>query len=97
MTLNKWVPLWTIPVLILFAIGTVWLRLSIVRTAYTINQTNKMIEQARQDRDVFQLKVAALRSPRRLELLARTRFGLSQPTVNQVVRFKKAETAGYVP
>lgn len=95
--LKKWIPLWAIPTLIIFATGTVWLRLSIIRTAYEINETTKMINQAHQDREMLQLKVAALRSPRRLELLARTKFGLTQPRIGQVVHFKKTGAAGYGP
>jgi cell division protein FtsL len=89
---RKWIPLWVFPVVLVFATGTIWLRLSIVRTAYAINQTNRKIHAARQDKESLQLKVAGLRSPRRLESLARTKFGLSQPSVRQVVRLKKLET-----
>lgn len=89
-----WIPLWIFPVLIIFAIGTVWLRLAIIRTTYSITQTSKRIEQARQDRELLQLKLAAMRSPRRLEILARTKFGLNKPTFNQIIRFKKTELLG---
>lgn len=88
---GKWIPLWAIPLLISFSIGTVWLRLSIIRTTYEINQTNRKIEESRKERENFQLKVAALRSPRRLEVLARTRFRLAQPHVEQVVQLKRPE------
>jgi cell division protein FtsL len=90
-------PLWTVPVLMIFSIGTVWLRLMIIRTTYSINQTDRAISKVRQEKEQLQLKVAALRSPRRLEALARTKFGLSQPRMEQVVHFKKAETSGSVP
>ena len=92
--MTKWIPLWAIPILILFAIGTVWLRLSIVRTTYAINQTNKLIEKARQDREHIQLKLTAMRSPGRLESLARTKFGLVQPRADQVIYLKQLETEG---
>ena len=93
--LRKWIPLWTVPTLLIFAVGTVWLRLSIVRTTYVINQMNQRIEQVRQEREKLQLKIAALRSPRRLELLARTKFGLTLPRMEQVVHFKKTELQGH--
>lgn len=89
--LKQWVPLWTIPVIIVFSIGTVWLRLAIIRTTYAINQTDREIDRSRQDREMMQIKVAALRSPRRLEVLARTKFGLSQPKMEQVVHIQKAD------
>lgn len=84
--LKKWVPLWVIPTLILFATGTVWLRLYIVRTTYLIHLTDTQIGKAKQEGELLQVKVAALRTPRRLEVLARTRFGLGQPRVDQLVQ-----------
>ena len=92
--MTKWIPLWAIPVLIIFAIGTVWLRLSIVRTTYAINQTSKLTEKARQDREHTQLKLTAMRSPGRLEGLARTKFGWVQPRADQVIYLKPLETVG---
>jgi cell division protein FtsL len=78
-------PLWVVPVLIAMSIGSVWLRLAIVRTTYSITQTEKSIRQLQLEREQMELRVTALRSPRRLELLARTRFGLSQPKSEQIV------------
>ena len=85
---KTWIPLWVIPVLILMAIGTVWLRLSIVRTSYAINQAEKSIRRLRQDRDRAALRYESLKSPRRLEALARTKFNLTQPRSEQVVHLK---------
>jgi hypothetical protein len=92
--LKKWIPFWAIPVLVAFATGTVWLRLAIVRTTYAINFTEREMDRARQSSELLHLKVAALRSPRRLELLARTKFGLTPPKVDQIIHFKKAELIG---
>jgi hypothetical protein len=88
--IKKWVPFWTIPTLIIFSIGTVWLRLVIVRTTYEINQTNRLIQNARGEREKLELKLAALKSPRRLEAMARMRFGLSQPKTEQMVQLRKS-------
>jgi cell division protein FtsL len=78
-------PLWVIPALVAMAIGTVWLRLRIVRTTYSINQSERKARELRQEREEMELKVTALRSPRRLELLARSKFGLGTPRADQVV------------
>src|SRR5690242_6660744 len=88
---KKWVPFWVFPLLIVFSIGTVWLRLAIVRTTYRIHQVDREVESLRQQRELLQVKIAALRSPRRLESLARNRFGLSQPRIEQVIHIKKVE------
>ena len=88
--IKRWFPPWSIFCLILFATGTVWLRLTIVRITYGINQAEQAIAKARQEKDQLQLKVSSLKSPRRLEVLARGRYGLSQPRVDQVIHLKKS-------
>jgi cell division protein FtsL len=86
--LRHWIPIWVIPVVILFAIGTVWLRLSIVGTTYSIDQVEKTIRNLQQEREQLKLVVTGLRSPRRLEALAVSKFGLTQPKAEQVVHLK---------
>jgi hypothetical protein len=88
MRFRSWVPFWVIPCLILMAIGTVWLRLAIVRTTYSINQANKEIRNLQLEKEQMELRVAALRSPRRLEILSRAKFGLSQPKSDRIVHLK---------
>lgn len=83
--LIPWVPLWVLPVLFAMAIGTVWLRLAIVRTTYEISQTDRMVRNLRQELEQEELKVTALRSPRKLEVIARSKYGLSQPKTEQIV------------
>lgn len=95
--LREWIPLWVVPTLFCFSIGTVWLRLAIVRTTYSIHQTEQDFGKAEQDRETLQLKLAALRSPRRLEELARKKFGLAQPKMEQVVHLKVEEIVGDDP
>jgi hypothetical protein len=83
--LRRWMPLWVLPVLIALSIGTVALRLSIVRKTYAIDQADRQIRALKEAREKMDVKVAGLRSPRRLELIARTRFGLGQPKSDQVI------------
>lgn len=84
---RKWMPLWVVPAILAASVVTVWLRLSIVRTTYAINQADKQSRQLRQEREEMALKVTALRSPRRLEGLARSKFGLNTPRADQVIHF----------
>lgn len=88
---QMWVPFWVIPIVIAMAIGTVWLRLFIVRTTYSINQAERQVHTLQQDREQMALKVTAARSPRRLEVLAKTKFGLSQPRAEQIVHIRGAD------
>lgn len=85
---QRWFPFWVFPVVIALAIGTVWLRLWIVRTTYAINQADKDMRTLRLQREQLDVKFATVRSPRKLETLARTKFKLNQPNSNQVVYFK---------
>jgi hypothetical protein len=87
--MKKWVPWWTVPVVIVFSIGTVWLRLRIVRTTYAIHEVDQSLMRIRREKEQLLLKVAALRSPKRLEGLARHQFGLAQPQSGQVVYLQK--------
>ncbi len=94
---KRWMPLWVLPVFIVLAVGTVWLRLAVVRTTYQISEADKATRNLMQERQQIDLRVAGLRSPRRLESLARARYGLSQPTSDQVVHLsveQKTEKSG---
>ncbi len=82
---SRWMPIWVVPALIVLAIGTVWLRLAIVRTTYAINQAERSERELRQEREDLELKVTALRSPRRLEGIAKSKFGLGTPRSDQVI------------
>ena len=86
--MRRWIPLWVVPVVIIMAVGTVWLRLTIVRTTYAINQAEKKARALRQERERVELKLTGLRSPRRLEQLAHSRFSLNRPHADQVVHMK---------
>lgn len=77
-----------IPLLIFFAIGTVWLRLRIVKMTYEVNQLNKLIQNAGKEKEKVKLSVAKLRSPKRLDDLSKKKFKLSAPKPQQIVRLK---------
>lgn len=83
-----WFPKWIFPVLLVLSIATVALRLKIVNTVYEINQTEKIIANSKHEKERSSMKISALRSPRRLELLSKTQFKLAQPDAKQVVYLK---------
>lgn len=86
--IKSWIPPWTIPVVLVLSVGTVWLRLSIVKTTYQVNQVDQRIRDLSREREQAELRFAALRSPRKLENLARSKFNLAQPRADQVVYVK---------
>jgi hypothetical protein len=89
-TISRWFPQWVFPAVIVMAVVTVWLRLSIVRTTYEIDQTTQEIRALQQAREQTELKLTGTRSPRKLETLARSKFNLSQPKPEQVIYMKEA-------
>ena len=86
--MKHWLPRWIFPVIIALSALTVWLRLSIVKTTYSVSQTEKMIRNAKLEREQAKIRLASLRSPRRLEILSKTKFKLEQPRSEQVVYLK---------
>ncbi len=86
--MKQWFPKWIFPVLLVLSIVTVALRLKIVNTVYEINQTEKVISNSKHEKEKAAIRIAALRSPRRLEILSKTQFKLSQPDAKQVVYLK---------
>ncbi len=80
--------MWTIPVLIAFSFATVWLRLTVVHTTYELDQANKTLHNLKLESEKLELRVAQLRSPRRLEAIARQKFKLSPPTPEKLIQMK---------
>lgn len=70
------------------ATGTVWLRLALVQLTYDINQMDRTLRNIKQERERAELKLAGLRSPKRLEQIARQKFSLGQPKADQLVYLK---------
>jgi cell division protein FtsL len=86
--MKQFFPLWTIPVLIAFAFATVWIRLNVVQTTYEVDQANRTLHNLKLENEKLELKVAQLRSPRRLEMIAKNKFKLSPPTPEKQIQLK---------
>ena len=82
-------PGWIWPCIIVLTIVSVWVRLGVVASSYDVSQAEKTIRSLRLDREQIELRVAGLKSPRRLEGLARSQFGLSQARPEQVVHMEE--------
>lgn len=65
--------------------GTISLRLWIVRTTYAVHQADREIRELQLERERAELKTAAMKSPLKLEALARQKFKLTQPATQQVI------------
>lgn len=87
--MKRWIPFWVIPVLLFFAVGTVWLRLQIVKSSYEIDQLTQSVQNLRKERENLEVQLARIRSPHHLKKLAETKFNLRPATVDQVVYVEK--------
>lgn len=87
--LKKFFPIWSYPLILLFTLLTVGLRLSIVKNTYEMNQIEKMIKNARDEKEKVSIRLSQLRSPKRLEILSKTSFNLSQPRSDQIIYLNK--------
>lgn len=87
--MRRFFPVWIFPVLLAFAFFTVWIRLTVVKTTYELNQANKTLHNLKLEKEQLELKLAQLRSPRRLESLAKQKFNLNPPSPNQIIPLKE--------
>jgi cell division protein FtsL len=86
----RWIPLWVVPVVLILSIGTIWLRLTMVKMTYRVSEMDRKITTLRHERERLTLELASLRSPRRLEKLARQSLKLSPPARNQVIFMRQS-------
>lgn len=89
--MKRYFPNWIWPAILGFAVLTVWMRLQIVDTTYQIHQAEQQIQNAKRADERQELKVTQLKSPRRLESLAKGRFKLQSPSTDQVIRLPASE------
>jgi len=75
---------------VLLAIATVWLRLEVVKMSYDIGQADKQITVLKQDREKVELRAVELKSPRKLEPIAKQKYKLAPPSVDQIVYMNAA-------
>jgi cell division protein FtsL len=86
--MKRFFPVWIFPILIAFAFMTVWIRLTVVKTTYELNQANRTLHNLKLEKEQLELKVAQLRSPRRLESLAKQKFNLNPPSPERIISLK---------
>lgn len=70
------------------ALSSVWLRLQVVRTSYEINQQDKLIKNLLLEKETLEAELARLKSPERLERLAKSEFQMEQASVNRILSVK---------
>ncbi len=66
------------------ALFVVWIRVQIVRVGYEISEANQEQRVLFQTHEWLKMRIASLRSPERIEPLARGKLGLMPPERQQV-------------
>ncbi len=86
--MKKWIPIWAVPLFFVLAGLTVWLRLSVIRKTYELNQVNQSLANNKKELERLKVNLAQKKSPRKLEFLARKNLKLFPPLASQVVQLE---------
>ena len=66
----------------------VWSRFKLVDLNVQISETSRLLKEAEQEQKRLNLEVASLRTPARIETIARNELGMALPSEQQVVLVK---------
>ena len=66
----------------------VWSRFKLVDLNLQISETSRLLKEAEQEQKRLNLEVASLRTPSRIEAIAKNELGMALPTEQQVVLVK---------
>jgi len=80
--------LFFVVILMLVALVFVWSRLEVVNLEYAISSSQGRLLSLQQETRRLQLEAASLRTPARIEQMARLRLGLRAPAPEQMVTIR---------
>ncbi|SDM36019.1 cell division protein FtsL [Geoalkalibacter ferrihydriticus] len=66
----------------------VWSRIEVFQLKYEISSLETALREGRQENSQLRLEAASLRSPSRIENIARTRLGLREPSLEQIINVR---------
>lgn len=78
-----------IVLLALIALFFVWSRIQVISFEYDISRLEGELRAQKQQNQQLRLEAATLRSPSRIERIARQKLGLRTPSAQQVIMVKK--------
>jgi cell division protein FtsL len=70
----------------------VWVRLKIVSISYDINSLHKKENELKESNQTLQTKINTLKSPERLEKIAKLYFNMNQPKPHQIITLESKTT-----
>jgi cell division protein FtsL len=71
--------------LVFFALLFVWSRLEVIQMGYALSQSNQVYENLVKENQCLRVEVASLKSPSRIEKLAKEKLGLINPTQGKII------------
>ncbi len=89
---RSFVPRWAIVLLPIFAVPTVGLRHAIIKSNIESHRLDRESHRILREVDTIQAQVAQLRSPRRLEALAKRQWNWNPPRADQWIRIQDSST-----
>lgn len=78
-----------IVLLALIALFFVWSRIQVINLEYSISHLEGELRSQRHQNQQLKLEAASLRSPSRIERIARQKLGLHTPSAQQVIMVRK--------
>lgn len=71
--------------LVFFSLLFVWSRIEVVQIGYEISYANKVYQNVSRENQRLRVEVASLKSPSRIEEIAKNRLDLVHPTHEQII------------
>jgi len=71
--------------LVFFSLLFVWSRIEVVQVGYEISHANKVYQNLSKENQRLTVEVASLKSPSRIEEIAKNRLDLMHPTPEQII------------
>jgi cell division protein FtsL len=70
---------------VFFTLLFVWSRLEVLQTGYSLSRANQVYENLVKESQCLRVEVASLKSPSRIEKLAKEKLGLINPTQGKII------------
>lgn len=78
-------------VAVAMAITYVWTRIQMIQLGYEVTRIRKEVSDLADQKNLLGAEVASLKSPDRLERIAREHFGMRLPMADEIVYLKKSD------
>lgn len=70
---------------ILFSLAYVWIRIQAIQLGYEVSRVRKEVSDLSEQKSRLEAEVETLKSPTRIEVIAREKYGMRLPLTNEVV------------